>query len=245
MSKMWKRAKGYSSVLCFMRVSSSSKGKCKTKARGNVKQGQGQRRAQPPLGSAQATGPNPAGIGVSALQGKKKTLLIAGIAAAALVLAVVLILVIVKPFAKSPVADVQVGDIIHLGEVSFEAYHSGQFKDDIAWRVLAIENGRVLVIAEDIIDLRPYNEKWEDTTWEQSTLRQWLNTDFYNGLPKVMQQYALSTLLVNADNPYWDTPGGNDTTDKVFLLSMDEAERYFRSDADRQTGVNLTPEAIQ
>ena len=210
-------------------------------ARGNVKQKQ----RQPSFDNVQTTGPSLAGMGVSALQGKTKIFLIAGIAAFALVLAVVLILVIVKPFAKSPVANVHVGDIIHLGEVSFDAYWGGQFKDDIAWRVLAIEDGRVLVIAEDIIDLRPYNEKYEDITWEQSTIRQWLNTDFYNGLPEKVKQYVATTLLINTDNSYYGTPGGNNTTDKVFLLSIYEAEWYFRSCATRQAGINLTPETIR
>jgi len=33
--------------------------------------------------------------------------------------------------------------------------------------------------------------------------------------------------LVNADNPKYGTPGGNNTRDKVFLLSLDEIEQYM------------------
>ena len=39
--------------------------------------------------------------------------------------------------------------------------------------------------------------------------------------------------MQNPDNPEYGTDGGNDTTDKVFLLSIDEATRYFASDKAR------------
>ena len=39
--------------------------------------------------------------------------------------------------------------------------------------------------------------------------------------------------VTNEDNGEYSTPGGNPTVDKVFLLSIDEAEKYFSSDGDR------------
>ena len=39
--------------------------------------------------------------------------------------------------------------------------------------------------------------------------------------------------MQNPDNPEYGTDGGNDTTDKVFLLSIDEATRYFANDEAR------------
>ncbi|MCL2808385.1 MAG: serine/threonine protein kinase, partial [Coriobacteriia bacterium] len=52
-------------------------------------------------------------------------------------------------------ANVSVGNTLNLGEVSFAAYHGGNFLHAIEWQVLAVEDNRVLMISKDIIDLRP------------------------------------------------------------------------------------------
>ena len=135
------------------------------------------------------------------------------------------------PDAMSQLAEARAGDVVHLGEVSFTDYRGVQFKDDIGWRVLAVEGDRVLLISENVIDLRPYNTERVDITWEQCDLRSWLNGAFYDGLPNGMRDCAGQTAM--------------DMDGKVFLLSTDEAERYFSSDEDRQAGVDLTAEAIR
>jgi hypothetical protein len=38
--------------------------------------------------------------------------------------------------------------------------------------------------------------------------------------------------IENPDNIWCDTPGGNNTEDKIFLLSLDEADRYFGNSGD-------------
>ena len=40
--------------------------------------------------------------------------------------------------------------------------------------------------------------------------------------------------LKNDDNPECDTKGGNDTTDRIFCLSLNEVEQYFSSDDARK-----------
>ena len=41
--------------------------------------------------------------------------------------------------------------------------------------------------------------------------------------------------MENADNPRYGKSGGRDTEDRVFLLSLWEAEKYFEDDEDRRT----------
>lgn len=43
----------------------------------------------------------------------------------------------------------------------------------------------------------------------------------------------LSTYILNFDNENYGTDAGNNTTDKMFLLSIDEVNKYFTSDSDR------------
>lgn len=52
------------------------------------------------------------------------------------------------------------------------------------WRVLAIEDDRALIITDKIIEQRPYHNKYVDITWADSSLREYLNTEFYNSFSK-------------------------------------------------------------
>ncbi len=122
--------------------------------------------------------------------------------------------------------DVEVGDIITLGN-----YGEG----DITWIVLAEEGGNYLVISEYVIDARAYSEEdCINATWENSALRTWLNNEFYNvAFTPDEQDQIVATTVTAGPNSEFDTDPGSATMDKVFLLSIDEANTYFASDADR------------
>ena len=96
----------------------------------------------------------------------------------------------------------------------------------IDWRVLTVENNRALLISEKILEKRRYNIEFKDITWEACTLRTYLNGEFYNKLGTAKSAIA-ETRNSNPNNPLYGTAGGNATTDKVFLLSLDEVCRYF------------------
>lgn len=107
-------------------------------------------------------------------------------------------------------------------------------KEPIQWRVLKREGAKALLIAEMNLDCQPYNKEQTYVTWEVSTLRAWLNGTFLNEAFKAEEQKAiLTTALQNEDNPEYKTDGGNPTQDRVFLLSIAEAETLFRDDASR------------
>ncbi len=68
----------------------------------------------------------------------------------------------------------------------------------------------------------------EEVTWEKCTLRKWLNGDFYQtAFSNQEQGRILSVTNKNPDHPEFGTRGGNDTTDRIFLLSVDEVYQYF------------------
>lgn len=116
--------------------------------------------------------------------------------------------------------------------------------EPIQWRVLSENDGILLVMSEKLIDARAFNQEFTAVTWETCTLRQWLNGVFYNeAFNAAEQEKIFTTSLVNADNPWHGTSGGNDTTDKVFLLSYSEvlnpaygfSADYLEDDAARRT----------
>ena len=87
------------------------------------------------------------------------------------------------------------------------------------------------------LDVQPYNKASGSVTWEKCTLRTWLNNDFLNSAFIANEQRAILTTNVNnskwQEYSGWDISGGNNTQDKVFLLSYEEASKYFTSDSAR------------
>ena len=104
----------------------------------------------------------------------------------------------------------------------------------IEWRVLDIQDGKALIITEYLLDTTVYNYDMTDVTWETSSLRKWLNSDFYDTAFSDSEKNLIQTTKINnPDNPVYGTPGGNDTEDKVFCLSLEEAQIYFSNANDR------------
>lgn len=124
-------------------------------------------------------------------------------------------------------------------KVYFGAYeqdnNTSNGKEDIAWLVLAKENNRILVISDKALDCQPYNYLMVNITWETCSLRQWLNDTFFNmAFSSVEQAMIADTNALPDKNLMFSTDPGNATMDKVFLLSIDEVNRYFDSDAARE-----------
>ena len=101
------------------------------------------------------------------------------------------------------------------------------------WLVLEERDDRALILSLEIIETRQYHSTSNDITWEQSDIREYLNSEFYNSFSAADQARIIETTLINSDNPIFSIPGGNDTTDKIFLLSIDEVQTYFDSNTSR------------
>ena len=119
--------------------------------------------------------------------------------------------------------------------VTFGTYEQDNSPDNgqepIEWRVLAVEGDQCLLISRYALarDFYSCGEKY--VTWENSDIRAWLNSDFISeAFTQTEQSYLVDTPVMNSDS----IDGGNDTIDKVFLLSADEAMIYFSSDSDRR-----------
>ena len=125
---------------------------------------------------------------------------------------------------------VSVGDLVYFG--TYEQDNQNITKNEqIEWRILDIEDGKALLLSTYILDSMGFNSEYKSVTWENSTIRAWLNNDFYNSAFTSKEQSAIAkSQIINPNNPTWGTNGGNPTTDSVFLLSIQEAEKYFPND---------------
>ncbi len=117
---------------------------------------------------------------------------------------------------------VKVGEVVEFGSYEQDA-NMNNGKEAIEWIVLSKDKNQMLLISKYALDTLPYNKEYKSITWENCTLREWLNKSFYKtAFTDKERKMIKNTKLTNADNTVFGTPGGNDTKDNVFLLSFDD-----------------------
>lgn len=105
----------------------------------------------------------------------------------------------------------------------------------IEWLVLKNDGSKALLISKYALDCQKYNTTDTSVTWETCTLRKWLNGAFISNAFSHEEQAMILSTTVSADkNRLYSTDPGNNTKDRVFLLSTTEAGKYFSSDSTRQ-----------
>lgn len=139
---------------------------------------------------------------------------------------------------KEEVKVAPLSNSLHKGEakvgniVAFGHYYStnNKVKEPLRWRVLSVDGNKALLITENCIDAGEYHHNRVTIDWEGSDIRKWLNHDFIDTAFNGSEQKEL--LVTNNINN-----AGAITRDTVFLLSVDEAKKYFHGNADRKCRV--------
>ena len=141
------------------------------------------------------------------------------------------------------VAETAVGDLLLWGAYEQDNDLSNG-PESIEWQVLAVEEGRALLISRYALDSLQYNEEWKTVVWADSSLRAWLNEDFLQAaFTEAQQEAILETLVSTPANTALKTRGEEDVTDRIFVLSIDEARQYLKSGAARKA--QGTPWAVE
>ena len=151
----------------------------------------------------------------------------------------------------------KLGDVVIFGEYEQDNEESNG-KEPIEWVVIDSKENKKLLISKYALDSKRYNDTnpkdistgievdnwWSgeegetDATWENSTLRHFLNNDFYNIAFSDNEKKYIQTSKVPLDkkiemhygwNEYF-TDAGKETMDKVFLLNASQYKNYFKSD---------------
>ena len=131
------------------------------------------------------------------------------------------------------------GNEIILGEYEQDG-NTNNGKEPVEWIVLTCDGQNALLISKYGLDVQTYHTEKCRITWENSALRNWLNTEFIDTTFSPYEQEGI--LLVTLDNSAprsgkasdWKSESGADTQDKVFLLSYQEVITYFTSTASRK-----------
>ncbi len=158
-----------------------------------------------------------------------------------------------QPAPDSKTVTAVIGAIIQFGHYE-QDNNTGNGKEAIEWIVLDVnKNNQALLISRYGLDVKPYNNvRATDITWETCTLRSWLNDEFLQSAFSEKEQAAILTTSVDNSTSQgfynWDTKGGKNTKDLIFLLSYAQANRYLgvtsSGNANTQSRVRPTAYAI-
>ena len=138
------------------------------------------------------------------------------------------------PKAENPFSGLSVGSVVYFGRYEQDNnYNNGS--EPIQWRVLDIRNGKALLLSVYGLETMAYHYQSQSMTWENCSLRQYLNSNFYNGVFNDQERpFIAESYLSNNSSSHYGTYGGNATYDHVFLLSIDELRYYFPSEGSRK-----------
>ena len=114
--------------------------------------------------------------------------------------------------------------------VTFGTYvQTGENATPVSWKVLEVEGDYALLLAENVLAYRAIDSDTSKCSWVNSELRAWLNDEFYTtAFTQEDRKAIVKRTVFNGKSGY---KLGNvveeDTDDCVFILSFDEACRYF------------------
>lgn len=109
-------------------------------------------------------------------------------------------------------------------------------KTPIEWYILDKKDNKYLLLSKYCLVGKEYNDKEEPVTWEKSSLRYWLNNEddinnsfILNAFSDEEEKKIVTTKLLNNANSDFNVEGGNETFDKIFILSVDEYNKYLKN----------------
>lgn len=107
----------------------------------------------------------------------------------------------------------------------------------IHWRVIDQRGRMRMLLSEAPVAHHPYHLTPTDTSWRECELRRWLNSEFMEAAFTPLERAKITAVRVeNRRNAKYNTNAGLNTMDRAYVLSEEEARRYFPTDQDRATG---------
>ena len=152
-------------------------------------------------------------------------------------------------------SSIKAGDTIMYGKYEQDNNESDG-SESIEWKVLDVQDNNALIVSNAVLDCKKYNESEENVSWSDSGLRQWLNSSFYETAFSEDERNNITLSEINNYGTYegydeagnWiisntktdlktvitETSEQKSTQDYVFLLSIDEVNKYLTSEKERK-----------
>lgn len=150
---------------------------------------------------------------------------------------------------KKAFKEANVGEYVTFGHYEQDSDNFNG-KEDIEWLVLEKEDDKVLVISKYILDY-DYNNTlptmyntYQTLGWKNCKIRAWINDEFLNKAFNLKEKSLIKDTVNQNELIPLDTKAeqyvanlDTSTTDKVFVLSKTEMEKYFPTDESRRCAV--------
>lgn len=119
--------------------------------------------------------------------------------------------------------------------VTFGRYpqNNGDTHEPIEWLVLDKDDENALLISRFCLDCKPFHNEPGAISWRDCDLRKWLNDDFMRGAFSADDQNRIAESTINVGGSPSDD--GGELHDKLFCLSIEEAEKFFGADDTRKS----------
>lgn len=131
----------------------------------------------------------------------------------------------------------EIDDIVTYGNYEQDGFYSNG-EETIEWIVIARDrDNHALLLSRYCLDALPYNEDGGDVTWEDSSIRAWLNGEFLESAFGGDPNGFICTAECKTKDGRSGTDGGENTTDRIFLLAVDEVTQYFPKESSRRAPV--------
>ena len=136
------------------------------------------------------------------------------------------------PLALAEQTPPAVGDVIVYGRYEQDNdFDNG--KEPLEWIVLEVKDDQAFLISRYCLETRQFYPKRVPMYWKNSTLREWMNNNMLNAAFTDEEQERILTSTVTHHNPHGMKGGGDDTQDKLYLLSRVEVRQYFPTQESR------------
>ncbi len=119
--------------------------------------------------------------------------------------------------APASIPAAEVGSTVELGKYEQDNDEENG-AEPIVWRVVSVDGDRALLVSDKALDCMEFTDNVEDVSWENSTIRAWLNGEFFDAA------------FTDGDAAVINEANGSG--DKVFLLSKEEVAENFATAAD-------------
>lgn len=131
----------------------------------------------------------------------------------------------------------EIGDIVTYGNYEQDGFYSNG-EETIEWIVIARDrDNHALLLSRYCLDALPYNEDGGDVTWEDSSIRAWLNGEFLESAFGGDPNGFICTAECKTKDGRSGTDGGENTTDRIFLLAVDDVTQYLPKESSRRAPI--------
>lgn len=114
------------------------------------------------------------------------------------------------------------------------------------WYVIAKTDTTATLLMKDVMEKKAYHSGGNGSgiTWADCSLRTYLNNTFYNSFSDTERAMIAETTCPVPTNPDYSTNAGNETKDKIYLLSIAEAQAIANNSALGASVLKSEPSSV-